>query len=567
MNTSKNVYMGAPVEIGVGSRGEVANTKMIAHGIPLERALHKVTDRIYCQIGSSMGNATIVLGDKGMIVVDTADCIEQSQEQLADFRTVTDRPVSALIYTHSHYALGAGTYVPEGQNTQLPIYAHKDILTVLSRTAGDLTPFSTRRAAMQFGFFLPYDGPDAMPNQGLAKYFFELDRYTPTSAFVRPNHLLDDGEEAVIDGVKFQFWDAPADTEDTLLIWMPEHKTVINNIVWPTMFNIYTLRGEMFRNPMRLIPTLERILALEPEHLVGVHGVPISGKETIAKLVTEYRDCIQFIYDQVCRGINHGLSPDELVDFVQLPPALANSRLNGQYYGELPFYVRQIYAGMVGWYGTDSVDLHALPRAQSQARWTELAGGLDAVLAQTRAAMVKKEYAWAAELATAALNTDGACAEAKQLKADAFRAMAQVTTASNTRSWYLTQARELEGLLDTWKMPMRFVNATMVAQMPIATYVNALRLRLDPSLSANGPRRIGLQIGTNSFQLLCRNGVVLVEANASAKTDANVELSTQLWGALVAGDINAEQALAQGAKLQGDPSLGMAVLAAWRPIK
>ncbi|WP_298211057.1 alkyl sulfatase dimerization domain-containing protein [Acidovorax sp.] len=564
MDTRSNAYMGSPVELGTGSRGEVANARLIAHGKTLERALHKVTDRIYCQMGSSLGNSAMILGDSGMIVVDTGDCVEQSQEQLADFRTVTDRPVSALVYTHGHYALGSRTYVPAGQDDQVPIYGHKDMLQVMSRTVGDLAPFLTRRVAMQFGFFLPADGPDAMPNQGLGKVFFELDRYKPTSGFVRPNRLMADGEEAVIDGVRFQFWDAPADSEDTVLIWLPEHKTVINNIAWPVMFNIYTLRGEMFRNPLRLLPGLDRILALEPEHLVGVHGVPISGKEAIRQAVTEYRDCIQFTYDQVCRGINMGLSPDELVAFVQLPDALANGRLTGQFYGELPFYVRQIYTGLVGWFGTDTVELHALPRTQAHARWTELAGGVASVVTQAQAAMARREFAWAAELATAALHTEPGSTLASQLKADALRAMGQVTTAANTRSWFLTQARELEGAVDTHKLPVRFVNATMVAQMPPGTYVNALRFRLDPGLSAGGERQLALRIGATDFGLRLRNGVVVVQTGAPAQADVSVVLTSQVWGALVAGDIDADQALAQGVTLEGDAALGRAVLQAWR---
>ena len=564
MTSPANPYMGAPVELTTGDRGEIANARLVAHGKQLERKLHKVTDRIYCQLGSSLGNSTMILGDTGMIVVDTGDCVEQSREQLEDFRTVTDKPASALVYTHNHYALGSRTYVPAGDDDKLPIYAHKDLLKVMARTVGDLAPFLTRRVAMQFGFFLPADGADAMPNQGLGKVFFELDRYKPTAGFVRPNRHMDDGQEEVIDGVRFQFWDAPSDTDDTVLIWLPEHKTVINNIAWPTMFNIYTLRGEMFRNPLRLLPALDRILALEPEHLVGVHGVPISGKEAVRQAVTEYRDCIQFIYDQVCRGINRGLSPDELVAFVKLPPALENGRLNGQFYGELPFYVRQVYTGLVGWFGKDTVELHALPRAEVHGRWAALAGGAQKVLAEAQAALARREFSWAAELATAALDAGADKVAAGKVKAEALRSMGQVTTAANTRSWFLTQARELEGLVDTSKMPVRFVNATTVAQLPPGTYVNALRFRLDPSLSKAGSRQLHLTIGQSSFALVLRNGVVTVAAGAPAKSDASVDISPQLWGALVAGDIDADTALQQGASVGGDAELARAVLTAWR---
>lgn len=561
-----DIYMGADVALATGHRGEIANARLIQHGQSLGRKLHKVTDKVYCQLGSCLGNSTMILGEQGMIVVDTGDCVQQSVEQLEDFRTVTDRAVSALIYTHSHYALGSRTYVPAGQDDALPIYAHKDLMQVMSRALGDLAPFMTRRVAMQFGMYLPHEGPDAMPNQGLGETFFPLERYTPTPGFVRPNRWLDDGQSERIDGVPFQFWHHAGDTDDTLLIWMPEDGVIINNIAWPVMFNIYTLRGEMFRNPVRLLPGLDRILELKPRHLVGVHGVPISGEAEVRRAVTEYRDCIQFTYDQTVRGINLGLSPDELVRFVQLPQSLAEGRLTGQYYGELTYYVRQIYAGLVGWFGSDTVELHPLPEQESARRWCALAGGVEAVLAQAQAALEKKEYQWAAELATQALRAGASSAAARQTKADALRAMGQVTTAANTRSWYLTQAHELEGQVDTRKVPINFVSAATVRQMPVATYVNALRFRVDPALSARCERCVHLSIDETHHTLSLRHGVVAVASGLNGTPDVHVRLGIAQWAALVAGDVKDRAALAALLNaISGDRELGIAVLAAWLP--
>lgn len=558
-----NVYMGGSVELGTGARGEVANARLIAHGLSLERRLHKVTDQVYCQMGSSLGNSTMVLGKEGVVIIDCGDCVQQSAEQIEDFRTISSKPISALIYSHGHYSLGARTHVPIGQEQSIPIYAHRDLLQVMSRTLGDLAPFLTQRVAMQFGLFLPSDGPDAMPNHGLGKLFYPLDRYTPKVGFVRPNCLIDDGQQATIDGRHFQFWHAPADTDDTLLIWMPEEDLVINNIVWPAMFNIYTLRGETFRNPTRLLPSLDKILELQPEHLVGVHGVPISGRAAVRQAVTEYRDCIQFTYDQTVRGINLGLSPDELVRFVQLPETLVKSRLNGQFYGELPFYVRQIYCGLVGWFGNDTVDLHPLAQAESAKRWSTLVGGAERLLAEGNSALERREYQWAAELASTVLRADKFNVSAAQLKANALRAMGQVTSASNTRSWYLTQARELEGQVDTRKLPITLVNAATVKQMPAATYVNALRFRLNPDLSAVGPRRLNLHIGDDAFTLVLRNGVAQVLAGALPPADTSIHITPDVWATLVARQIDVDEAIVQGVRFVGDTQLGRSVLASW----
>ena len=567
-----SIYMGAPVAVATGPHGEIANAAFSAYGRQFERKVHAVTPGVWCHVGACLGNSTMIEGKSGMIVVDTGDCIEQARAQQDDFRQVSDKPLSTLIYSHSHYIFGSRAWVAPEQEGRVAVWAHPDLMTNMQRTVGDLSPFIVRRASIQFGLYLPSEGPDAMSHQGLGPFFYQLDKYRPTTGFVRPTQTTTDGQQVEIDGVQFQFFHTWGDTDDTLLIWLPETRTVINNIAWPAMFNIYTLRGETFRNPIELLRGLDKILEFEPEHLVGVHGVPLSGREVIRAAVTEYRDTIQFIYDQTIRGINAGLSPDELVQFVQLPASLTNGRLTGQFYGELPFHVRQVYAGMVGWFGNDTVELHRPTPQQQAERTIALAGGADKVAEATREAMAQREFAWAAQLATWLLQGGHDTPANRQLKADALRAMGRATTAANTRSWYLTQARELEGATDTTVPAIRFVNANMVRQMPPMTYVNGLRFLLAPDLSAQGERTIHLHFSAPeaAFVLRLRNGVVRVArstgADGAAAPDCTVRMAFDAWSRLVGREATARSVLDAGeVQLAGDVALGMQVLALGAP--
>ncbi len=411
--------------------------------------------------------------------------------------------------------------------------------------------------------FLPRDGEDAMSHQGLGPFIYEFDKYKPTTGFVRPNRLTRDGQEAEIDGVKMQFFHTWGDTDDTLLIWLPEHDTVVNNVAWPTMFNICTLRGDVFRNPLELLRGLEKIIELAPEHLIGVHGQPLHGRELIRQAVTEYRDTIQFTYDQTVRGINAGMSPDELVEFVRLPEALAKGRLTGQFYGELPFHVRQIYSGLMGWFGKDTAELHRPSPKEQAVRTIELAGGAQRVIEAVRAALDKREYAWAAQMASWLLAGGYDTEEHRRLKARALRAMGQVTTAANTRSWYLTQARELEGLVDTRVPPVRFVNPGMVRQMPPGTYVNGLRFQLSPQLSSAKTRRIVLRFSAPdlAYTLHLRNGVVQVVEGESAAPDATLSMPFDAWARMVGRESSVGILVEAGEiRAEGDAELIQAVL-------
>ena len=548
-------YMGGPVEVATGPRGDIANASFARHAAQFERKVHAVAPGIWCHVGVCLGNSTMIEGKTGVIILDTGDCIEQSAMQKADFAAVCSKPLSALIYSHSHYAFGSRTWVPPEMDGKVPVWAHPDLTLTLSRMVGDLSPFIVKRAAVQFGMHLPSSGPDSMSHQGLGPLFYDFDKYRPTPGFVRPTNHATDGLTTEIDGVQFQFFHCWGDTDDTLLTWLPESRTVINNIAWPAMFNIYTLRGEVFRNPVELLRGLDKILELQPEHMIGVHGVPISGRDEIARAVTEYRDTIQYIYDQTIRGINAGLSPDELANTIELPASLANGRLTGQHYGELPYHVRQIYAGMVGWFGKDTAELHPVPKADEAVRVVALAGGEDKFLLATKESLDADEYAWAAQMAEWGIKNAGArTAEFRQLKANALRAMGQVTTAANTRGWYITQARELEGLCDTSKAPMSLLNPTMVKQMPPRTYVNSLRFQLSPALSANGAKTLHLHFTQPDldFTLTFRNGVVVLKDGApSAAADATLSMSFDAWAQLIGRATSGAELLASGAITAG----------------
>jgi alkyl sulfatase BDS1-like metallo-beta-lactamase superfamily hydrolase len=570
MQTSLSPYMGSPVELTTSPRGAVVNASFNQHAQQFERLLHPVATGVWCHVGACLGNSTMVQGKTGVIIIDTADCIEQAIAQRADMAAVVDmaqQAPSALIYTHGHYVFGSRTWVPPELDGKVPVWAHPDMMRNMSRLVGDLSPFMMRRVAIQFGLHLPVDGPDSMPHMGLGPFFYEMDKYKPTTGFVRPTHTTTDGMRTEIDGVAFEFFHTWGDTDDTLLIWMPETRTIVNNIAWPALFNIYTLRGEVFRNPMELLRGLDKILELQPDHLIGVHGIPISGRDEIAQAITEYRDSIQYIYDQTVRGINSGLSPDELVHSIELPTSLANGRLTGQHYGELPYHVRQVYAGMVGWFGKDTVELHPVPEADEARRIVALAGGEDSFMAAALAAMAQREYAWVAQMATWGIKNAGPqLAAFRQLKADALRAMAQATTAANTRSWYLTQARELEGLCDTGVTPMKIINAGMVKQMPPRTYVNGLRFQLPPALSASGTKALHLHFSApeHDYTLVLRNGVVILSEGAppaATPADAVVDMPFDAWARLVGREASGAELLASGqVQARGDAALTHAVL-------
>ena len=72
--------------------------------------------------------------------------------------------------------------------------------------------------------------------------------------------------------------------------------------------------------------------------------------------------------------------------------------------------------------------------------------GMDTVIVNAKEAFKEGEYQWSAQQTTYAIRAGSD--EARQVKADALRKMAQKAAASNTRNWMLTHALVLEGKLE-----------------------------------------------------------------------------------------------------------------------
>src|SRR5258706_10544546 len=69
----------------------------------MRHGLFEVTDRIYQVRGFDISNMTILEGERGLVVIDPLISTEVARAALALYREHRgDRPVTAVIYTHSH---------------------------------------------------------------------------------------------------------------------------------------------------------------------------------------------------------------------------------------------------------------------------------------------------------------------------------------------------------------------------------------------------------------------------------------------------------------------------------
>ena len=505
----------------------------------------EVTDNIYNIVGISPANMTVIEGDQGIIVYDTGDDLKEARELMELVRTVTDKPVVALIYSHAHYVWGAQAVVDQATGSGIPVIGNGRLNGNILESGGmgtaipELAPSLFARGLQQFGQLLPEEGPDGRTPVPFSQR---------EKGFVPVNTPVTNGQTLTIDGVRMQFFtDYDSDTNDQTMVWLPDHKTVINNHLWPSFPNFYTLRGSEYRDPTEWAAGLRLMLDLQPEYLVQTHTVPVIGKDEVTEVLTGYYDAILYLYDQTIRGILHGKTPDELRYWVQLPNELAQQPFNQLTYGELSYYPPYIYNYAIGWFGRDVENLNPIPPREQAEKIVAGFGGIDAVKNELRKVMDKKDYAWAGQLGGYLVQVVPDDQEAKALLAKAFRQMGYQTMATIPRSWYLTRALQLEG--KTFVPTIFFSGPEPIIDSEPGTFVNYMRVRLDPRASLGTDSQLSFRFTDRdapAMALHVRGGVAEFIEDVSQyhrKSDAEIMLSMDAWARYYVGEINLDQLL------------------------
>lgn len=476
-----DAYMGAPVELVTAPNGAIANKRLldgIGKVAAIEPTIDEPAEGIWFLSGFGLAPMAVIDTPEGLIAIDTGDTKHDGELMLEGLRTVTDKPVKAIIYGHSHTCYGAGVFA-EG-NEDIPIIGHPDLNAVVEQNAGgapayfpEIAPYLTGRLLIQFNTFMPSEGPDA--------WVVPTNLETDEGAFLPINTPVEDEQEMEILGVKMQFFTRyGSDDKVHTTVWLPDREILFTTMLWPGPPQLYSVRGDVFRDPRVWIEGLKHNRDLQPEVLIPFGTRPIVGKEEIQKTLQGYLDGTSFVLDQSLRGILGGKGPNELRHLVTFPEYMNETPQNLQSYGEISSYSPAIHYQSVGWYDNDAANLKPVAPWDEAERMVPLLGGRDAVLAAAAGAMEKKEYAWAAQLVNYLYRLDPEDVEIRQAKADALRQMAYVSTGANDRAHLMTQALALEGKVT---VPRIIPPAPKdIAASPV-TFVDHFRVRIDPEKS------------------------------------------------------------------------------------
>jgi len=533
----------------LGPQGQRAHRQAIEQAGRIAERFEEIREGVWSFVGNGLSNQTFVQGPLGVIAIDTGESIQEMQCAIDRLREKTNAPIVAVIYTHFHYVAGT-TAIPGSES--MPIWSHARVVPNRQRTGGEIAPMYQRGLVQQFGIRMPLDGPDGVVSVGLGPFFRNPAHAPFTTGFVAPTNVFDTPTSATIAGLQVEFMPAPSDADDSVTVWFPQLGLAVNNLVWPTLFNVFAIRGEEYRDPRVLLAGLDHLNSLNAEHLVGAHGPALSGAEQIKAVVTDYRDAIQFLWDQTVRGLNKGLSADELTQFVQLPERFNRTYFTQQFYGLVEHHVRQIQTGLIGWFDGVESSLFPVPPLERANRLIAGFGGRDAVRQQSIDALAANDVRWALELATWLVRSqpgahgraDGGSSEERAQLAAVLRTIAQRTTSANIRNWCATRALELEGRLEFSRLRGHSFRAPEVTAAP-ENSIRVLRVLLDPELAMHIDHEFSVDFGGASrVGLHIRRGVAVPTSGNEAQSAWCI--SPQDWSQVMAGKSTIDDAFGAG---------------------
>jgi len=553
---------------------DTANPSLWRQGqLLIEDGLFEVVPGIYQLRGYDLSVMSVIEGDTGVIVIDPLISTETAAAAFALYTAHRgERPVKAMIYTHSHVDHFGGV---KGIITDAEVAAgevaviapegflhHAVAENVFAGTA------MARRAAYMYGATLER-GPAGQIGAGLGQT-----TSTGTVTLIPPTiDIKRTGERLTVDGVEIEFQVTPGtEAPAEMNFWFPQHRALCTaENTSHALHNILTIRGALVRDAHMWAHYLTETLDLWGDELDVVfasHHWPTWGRERAVEFLAMQRDMYLYLHDQSLRLINQGYTGAEIGEMLEVPPALERQWHTHGYYGSISHNAKAVYQRYMGWYDANPANLWPHPPEAAAARYVEAMGGRDGALAVARKAWDDGDYRWCAEVGKHLVFADGSDTEARNVLADALEQLGFGAECGTWRSAFLAGATELRS--GSFGTPVSSSSGDLFGALTASQVFDSIGVRIDGPRAWDEHIRIAWRITDEDTAYLVelRNGALNHRVVTDVPDDVTVfTLARPALIGLVAGTLELAAALVDGTvAVDGDPAVMGRLVALIAPV-
>jgi alkyl sulfatase BDS1-like metallo-beta-lactamase superfamily hydrolase len=537
-----------------------------------QHGLFEVMDGLYQVRGYDLAVMSVIRGETGWIIVDpllSQETAAASLELVND--TLGERPVTGVIYTHSHgdHFGGVRGVIDEAEIEArgVPVLApvgFTEAAVAENLLAGN---YMSRRAVLMFGNTLP-SGPTGQVGVGLGPALSQ-----GTIGLIEPTEeIAGRGTVRVIDGVTFEFVDA-AGTEAPaeFMFYLPDFKALCTaEVATATFHNALTLRGAKVRDLLEWSRVIDHVLTEYGDRsdvVFASHHWPTFGQDNVASYLRGQRDIYRYTHDQTVRRANRGETQFEIAEALAEPDLQVEHFDTRGYYGTLNHNAKAVFQAYFGWWDGVPATFNAHPLDAKAGRFVKAVGGPDSALAIGREAFEQGDYRWAAEVLNYLVFSDPSNQPAKDWLAASYEQLGFQAESGAWRDYYLTGAQELrQGLAAADQGAVRTRSREFIEGVPSIELFNAMAVRYAPEKLSRDPFELNIAFTDTGEEFVIDVGKATAFPRVGVQSDAaaaSVTLTRSAFNDLILQTRSFREIMASGdASMEGDPAALMAWFAA-----
>jgi len=394
----------------------------------------RIRDGIY--VSEGLSNSYLIKTSEGRIIVNTGMGFEAPVHK-RNYDAVDDGPVRYILLTQGHVDHVGGVDLFREGGTEVVSQAGN-----AAHQADDkrIAQFRAARSAFAFSRVIAQSLRHMQEEGGFG---------TVGQSRPEPTITFEDRLEIELGGERLELIAAPGgETLDSMVIWMPKRKICFVGNLFSALFghfpNLVTIRGDRYRDALRFVESLDRVLDLEPELLLVGHHDPVEGKALIRGELERLRAAVLYVHDETVKGMNAHKDIHTLMQEIELPPELEV----GEGYGKVSWSVRAIWETYAGWFHHSSTtELYSVPPTAVHADLVELAGGPDSLAERANKRLAAGEAVQAIQLAEIVLTLEPLHRGALEVSLAAHEALDAESVNFWLSSWLRKQTGHLRELL------------------------------------------------------------------------------------------------------------------------